>query len=538
MNLNSVLRFSFATLPLGLLLSGCGHKGSSSAPGTDAASATTFRYPIVTNPTSYDPGKIQDGDTIDLVQQTFEGLVRWGEDNSVQPNLAEKWEISDGGKTYMFHLKKGVKFQNGREMTAVDFKWCFERVCEPAFASPTAETYLNNIVGVTERLRGKAKDISGISVVDPYTLQIKIDKPRPYFLGKLTYPTAFVYAKEALKDPSKEMNDVSELVGTGAFRIVKIIPSQVIELDANANYHGGAPKVAHIERPIVLDPATRLNMYKSGQIDLVQLERQDVVALQNDEKFKDQIKFFDRPAMWYVGLNCNIYPQFKDRRVRQAVAMAIDVDDIVNNILGGINKKATGIVPPGVFGHQDNPTVIKFNPEKAKQLLTEAGYPEGKGLPNFDLTYREARPDIGIVATKVASDLKKNLGMNVTLKTMEWRAYLDKYTAKKLPFYHMRWAADYLDAENFLSTLLASYGPENKVFYANPEYDALCQKADTSLDPGERQRLYAQAENIVLQDAPFVPIYFQRDAELISPRVKGLRESAFGHLPHLTVSVQ
>lgn len=537
MKLGLFYRFSVVALIAALFVGGCGPKSGANVDSSSAKS-DTFRYSIVTNPTSYDPGKIEDGDTIDLAQQAFEGLVRWGEDNSVKGNLAEKWDIKDGGTTYVFHLLKGVKFQNGREMTADDFKWCIERVCEPSFASPTAETYLNNIVGVTERIKGKAKDISGLTVIDPYTLQMKIDKPRPYFLGKLTYPTAWVYAKEAIKDPTKEMNDVAELVGTGPFKFSKIIPSQLIVLDANAKYHGGAPKIAHIERPIVLDPATRLNLYKSGQIDLVQLERQDVLALTNDPKFKDQIKYFDRPAMWYIGLNNNIYPPFKDRRVRQAVAMAIDVDDIVNNILGGMNKKADGIVPPGVFGHQDNPNSLKFDVVKAKQLLSEAGFPDGKGLPNFELTYREARPDIQIVATKVASDLQKNLGMNVTLRTMEWRAYLDKHTAKKMPFFHMRWAADYLDAENFLSTLLATYGPENKVFYSNPQYDALCQKADTSLDSAERIKLYAQAENIALQDAPFVPIYFQRDAELINPRVKGLRESAFGHLPHTTVSLQ
>jgi ABC-type oligopeptide transport system substrate-binding subunit len=121
---------------------------------------------------------------------------------------------------------------------------------------------------------------------------------------------------------------------------------------------------------------------------------------------------------------------------------------------------------------------------------------------------------------------------------MEWRAYLEKHNKKEMPFFHMRWGADYLDAENFLSTLLASYGPENKVNYVNPEYDALCAKADTTADPAERLKLYAQAQDIVLQDAPFIPIYFQRDAELISPRVKGLRESLFGHLPHTTVSME
>jgi ABC-type transport system substrate-binding protein len=242
--------------------------------------------------------------------------------------------------------------------------------------------------------------------------------------------------------------------------------------------------------------------------------------------------------MWYVGINLNVYPQFKDVRVRQAMAQAIDIDDIITNILRGINKKADGIVPPGVFGHQNGAQVWKYDVPAAKKLLAEAGYPDAKGLPEFEMTFREARPDIQIVAEKVASDLKQNLGLRIKLKTMEWRAYLEKHNRKIMPFFHMRWGADYLDAENFLSTLLATYGAENKVNYSNEEFDALCREADTSLDEAKRLKLYAQAENIALREAPFIPIYFQRDAELISPRVKGIRDSLFGHLPHTTVSIQ
>jgi ABC-type oligopeptide transport system substrate-binding subunit len=280
-------------------------------------------------------------------------------------------------------------------------------------------------------------------------------------------------------------------------------------------------------------------MYRNGQVDLVPLERQDVPGLQKDAQFKEHLRFFERPAMWYIGFNLKGgYKQFEDVRVRQAVAQAIDVDDIITNILGGVNKRATGIVPPGVLGHREDAKVWKFNPEAARKLLAEAGYPDGKGLPEFEMRFREARPDIQLVATKVAQDLQQNLNMRVKLQTMEWRAYLEKHNRKEMPFFHMRWGADYLDAENFLSTLLASYGAENKVNYKNEQYDALCRQADTIADEAQRLKLYAQAEDIVLRDAPFIPIYFQRDAELVNPRVKGLRESVFGHLPHTKVTLQ
>lgn len=527
-----------ATTTVLLALTGCGSGNFSEKKSAESTGANVFKYPIVTSPTTLDPAKVQDGDTIDVIQQVFEGLVGWDENNKAAPRLAESFTVDDAGTTYTFKLKSGVKFHSGREVKAADFKAIFERAADPKTNSATAATYLSDIVGVREKLEGKATEVSGVKAVDDLTLTITIDKPRPYFIGKLTYPVAAVYDVEKLKSPTGEMTSIEEMVGTGPFIFDSFVPEQIIKLKANKDYHGGAPKLDGIERPVVKDAATRLSLYKNGQIDLVMLERQDIKALQEDPQFKDHVRLFDRPATWYLGMNCNMYPPLKDARVRRAIGMAINVDDIVNNTLGGINKRATGIVPPGVFGHRPDGKTLPFDPEAARKLLAEAGYPNGQGIQPFELSFREARPDIQLVAAKIATDLKQNLNITVNLKTVEWRAYLDKHNRSEIPFFHMRWGADYLDAENFLSTLLASYGPENKVNYKNPKFDELCRRADTSMDEAERLRLYAEAEDIVLQDAPFVPIYFQRDAELINPRVKGLRESIFGHLPHTTVTIE
>jgi ABC-type oligopeptide transport system substrate-binding subunit len=154
------------------------------------------------------------------------------------------------------------------------------------------------------------------------------------------------------------------------------------------------------------------------------------------------------------------------------------------------------------------------------------------------MNFREQRPDIELAAAAVAQDLKKNLGIEVKLQTMEWRAYLDKYNNHQLTFVHMRWAADYLDPQNFLSHMLATYGPENKLGYDSPEFDRLCREADSILDMAQRLPRYQRAEDIALNDAVWVPLYFQRDAELQRPWVKGVRESLFGHLPHTTTKIE
>ncbi len=531
----------------GTVLPGCGNNsnsgGGSGFSGRKAdgqSGASIFRYPIVTVPTTLDPHKTQDGDTLDVVQQVFEGLVKWGEDNSIQPNLAEKWEIDPAGTLYTFKLKPNVKFSNGRAMTAEDVKYSFERACDPKFASPTAATYLSDIIGVRERLNdktGNVKDVTGVKVVDPQTVTIQIDKTRPYFLGKLTYACAYVVAKEALPNATTTMTKPEQMVGTGAFMFDTIDSNRLVTLKAFKDYHDGAPKVDRIERPVVLDAVTRLNMYKQGQIDLIPLERQDVKAIQADDKLKGDLKFFDRPSTWYIGLDVQTVPALRDKRVRQALAMAIDRQAIVGGVLGGQNKIATSIVPPGVFGYRENVKGLPYDVEGAKALLAQAGYPGGKGISEIEFSYRDGRPDAELVAQTVQQQWKQALGVNITLQKREWGSYLDLHNKKQLPAFHMRWAADYLDAENFLSTLLASYGNENKIHYANPQYDALCRQADTILDEAKRKDLYAQAEDLVLSDAPFIPIYFQRDAELIRGNVKGLKESLFGHLPHTTVSV-
>jgi ABC-type transport system substrate-binding protein len=529
---------------LALSLAGCGKGSFNSAVAKPVPDV--FRYPIVTSPTSLDPGVVQDGDTLDVIQQIYEGLVTWSPQNEVVPALAESWEVKPDNKTYVFHLRHGVKFHSGRECLASDVKWSIERNCVHKIQSQTVDAYLSDVVGLSDvvkrqqakRASDKAEiiDIPGIRVVDDYTLEIELKRPTPYFLGKLTYLVSAPMDKDFAPLDS-EMRDVTQMVGTGAYKIASYERDQLITLEANPDYHGGAPVLKKIERPVIKDAQVRLNKYKNGEVDMVMLERQDISGLMGTE-FEQDLVYFDRPAIWYVGINQETVPQFKDKRVRQAIAMAIEKQRIVEEVLGGHNTIANGIIPPGVPGYREDGPALKFDPASAKQLLAEAGYPDGRGFPELTMNFREIRPDIQLAAEAVANDLQKHLGINVKLQTMEWRAYLEKYNNHQLTIFHMRWAADYIDPQNFVSHMLASYGPENKIGYNNPQFDALCRRADEILDMGQRVPLYQQAEDIVLDDAVWIPIYFQRDAELHRPWLKDMRESLFGHLPHTTTKIE
>jgi oligopeptide transport system substrate-binding protein len=519
-----------------LFVAGCGGPNAGPNAGGGASAKKVLRYPLPDNPTSLDPGVVQDGDTIDVHQQVFEGLVTWDEKNEVAPLLAEKWEYKEGGKVVVFTLKKGIKFHNGDEVTAADFKRTWERNANKELNSKTTG-YMTDIVGVQDVIEGKTKEIKGVKVIDPQTLEITLDKPRPYFLGKLTFQVFSVLQKGT---PATEIADPKQMIGTGPFMVDQYVPQAAITLKQNAEYHGGKPKLDAIERKVVKDQAVRLNGYRSGEFDLLIVERQDVDAINGDEKLKADLKFYDRPSTFYIGMNCEgkVYPPFKNRDVRRAFAMAIDRDTIVNTFLGGVSKPARSIIPPGIPGHRDaSPAVLPFNPTEAKALLAKAGYPGGKGMPPLEIRFRQARKDISIVAEAVASQIKENLGVEVKLRETPWAAYLERYNEGQNAFYHMRWAADYLDPENFISFMLASYGPENKFGYVNPEVDKLCRQADSMMDLNARIPLYQKAEDMILQDAAWVPIYFQSDPVLVRGRLQGLRTSVFGYLPHTTTDL-
>jgi ABC-type transport system substrate-binding protein len=526
-----------AILTVGLL--GCGQGGSGGG-GFSSRNAkvesNVLRYAIPNNPTSLDPAIVQDGDTLDLLINVYEGLVGWNEKNEVVGLLAESWEVSPDAKVFTFKMRKGAKFHNGREIVAEDVKWAIERACNPDLGSTTITAYLGDVVGVEDKFNGQADSVSGIEVLDSHTIKFTLKAPAPYFLGKLTYIISSPLPKESVP-ADKKISNSKEAVGSGPYVLSRYEDKQLAVLEPFKDYWGGVAKLTRIERPVMLNADTRLTKYKNGELDLLLLQRQDLKGIEADASLKDHIKFSPRAAIWYVGMNQLTYKPFADKRVRQAFAMAIDRETIVNELLGGVNAPATTIVPPGIPGHREKGKGYAFDPVKAKALLAEAGFADGKSMPELNINFREGYPDIKTVAEAVASQIEKNLGVKVRAQPLEWGKYLDVYNKKQLTFYHMRWSADFYDMQNFMSHMLSTNGPENKFGYSNPAFDALCQKADTTVEMEKRIPLYQQAEDIALEEAAWIPIYFQRDVELVHPGVQNLRPSLGGYLPHTTTTV-
>jgi oligopeptide transport system substrate-binding protein len=496
----------------------------------------TLRLAQTAEPTTFDPALVQDGPTIEVLMHIFDGLVQWTTENKLAPALAERWEVSKDGRTFTFHLRPGVKFHNGRELRASDFAYSINRALQPETRSTVAMTYLNDIVGAADVAAGRVKETKGLSAPDDRTLKITIDAPKAYFLAKLTYPTAYAVCREAIEEKGRRL-DETNLVGTGPFRLTAYRRGGQIVLERNPEYFEGAPMLARIERAVVLDAGTRHAMFENGQLDIVDVTMADLEQDRKVPELSSQLRYFPRPAIYYAALNQRAFAPFKDRRVRQAFSHAVDRERICQTVLLGVMQKASGIIPPGVPGYDPKFAGLPYDVGKAKQLLAAAGYPDGQGFPSLTLTFRERVPDIKRVCEAMAEMLRTNLGLNVTLRELEWGKFLEERNRGTMPFYFLRWAADYLDPQNFTSVMLHSKAPENTLGYSNPEFDRLCDQGDVEQDPAKRIALYRRAQAVVVEDAPWLPTYFQKDVELWNPRVRGVEDMLMGHLPHKRTTV-
>lgn len=517
-------------LGVSLILAGCGHAPSSPT----ATLANVFRVPLPISFSSIDPALASETYSIETMQNTFEGLVVMDTDNRVHPCLAESWDISKDGKTYTFHLRPGVKFHNGRIFEAADVKRSIERACSKELNAPLASDYLNDIAGMRSFHLGQSPGITGIRVLNPSTVAFTLDAPRPYFLLKLTCPVASVADCSAIKD-GVHIGSVAEMVGTGPFRFESYVEGQRLTQRTFDGFWGGRPSIDGVEHPVMPDSVTRLNAFKRGEVDMVdQITRSDYSTLSQDPKYKNQLQLIDRATLAYLALNVKDWP---DRRVRAAIAKSIDRDVIASDTLFGTVDPARGLLPPSIPGYRANPNWLGPDVAGAKKLLAESGHPGGAGLPELRISFAIENPDIERIADQIGAQIHTKLGISVRLDRMDTGTLIAKQNRRELQCVMSGWFADYLDPQDFLSMLLTTGSPENHWGYSNPTYDRLCAEADVCLDPNKRMKLYAQAEDIVLQDAVMIPISYWKVPSLIGSRVHGVRADAGQFLSFAKVSL-
>ena len=477
---------------------------------------------IWSDPPTLDPALVSDTTSMGIVAEVFSGLVTLNTDLRLEPDLAESWEISSDGTVYTFKISENAKFHNGKQVTATDFKWSLERAANPQTVSPVAETYLNDIVGVMDVIEGRASEITGIKVIDDRTLQITIDAPKAYFLAKLTYPTAFVVDRENVESGGQTWTD--EINGTGPFKLkeYKIGERIVLERFDNLDENPGGVDL------IVMNLAggQSMAMYENNEIDITGVGLFDLERVLDPNEPLNRELVIAPPdfSISYIGFNTQMAP-FDDVKFRQALNHAIDKKLIAEEVLSNLVTPAYGILPPGFPGYNEQLEGLRYDSELAKQLLAESKYSDGATRPRIVVTVPGRGGSVGLDMEVILEMWRQVLGVEVEIQQVEWATYLEDLNQNKFQaFAGLGWEADYPDPQDFLDILFHSDSKLNHGKYSNGQVDLILENARINPDPVDRVELYQDAEQLIVTDAAWVPLWFEGERHvLIKPYVKGYR---------------
>ncbi|MBI4233952.1 MAG: peptide ABC transporter substrate-binding protein [Chloroflexi bacterium] len=476
------------------------------------------------DPPTLDPALTSDTTSAGIVVEVFSGLVNYTPDLQLIPEIAESWDISPDGKTYTFHLRKSARFHDGKPVTARDFKYSLERAADPKTASPVADTYLGDIVGVRDKLKGKATEVQGVKVVDDSTLQLTIDAPKSFFIAKLTYPTSYVVDRENIEKMGARWTEKPN--GTGPFILKEYKVGDRIVLARNPNYYLEPARIDGAE--FILSGGTQMAMYENDEIHLsgVGLADLDRVKNPSDPLNKQLVVAPPGFEIDYIGFNVKL-PPFDDPKVRQALNYAINKEVIAKEVLADRVVPAYGILPPGFPGFNPDLKGIRFDKDKAKDLLGQSRY--AKNMPRIVLTVPGTGGSIGLDLEVILSQWKQNLGIQVELQQVEWATFLEDLNKQKLQVYSgLGWQADYPDPQDFLDVLFHSQSELNHGGYSNPELDRLLDEAAKSTDWNKRVELYNKAERIIVDDVAWVPLWYSGERlALVKPYIKGYKFTPF-----------
>ncbi len=481
-----------------------------------------------TGPLTLDPAISADMSSHSYVMHIFSGLVRLDQELNIVPDIAESWEKSPDGKTYTFYLRQRVRFHDGREVKAADFKYSWERACDPATGSGTAATYLGDIVGAKDMLAGKTGELSGVEAVAEYTLRVTIDAPRAYFLNKLAYPTAFVVDRA---DVASGQGWWREPNGTGPFKLKEWRAGQRLILERSEVYYGAAPRLEQVTYR--LSPYPPMALYEIGQIDVAAVSMSYVDQVRDETNpLHEELAVTPELSLYYVGFN-TAAPPFDDVDVRRAFCLAVDKRRIARVILRDMVNVADGILPPGMPGYDEALEGLDFDAERARQLIAASKYGDVSNLPAITLTVEGYGNGIPSYLGAIIQEWRRNLGVEVSVRQLETQQFLYNLKQEKDEMFMLGWVADYPDPHNFLDILFYT-GSENNIFeYSNPTLDALLDQAAIEQDKAERLAMYRQAEQVVVDDAPCIPLFHGTNYIVVRPYVKGYGLNPLG-IPDLS----
>jgi peptide/nickel transport system substrate-binding protein/oligopeptide transport system substrate-binding protein len=456
--------------------------------------------------------------------QLFDGLVQFDQTLSITPALAQFWVASRDGLTWTFTLRKGAKFHHGREVTADDVVYSFTRLVDPRTRSGGADHFMG-IQGAQDFREGRARQITGLTALDRHTVRITLTEAPVPFVSVLAVGQAKIVPRELVEEQGEAFG--THPVGTGPFKFVRWERGKEVVLAANADYFDGPPKVARLI--FKLFPGEQRDnafaAFQAGALEDTWIPTRDYRQIVANQTYQ----YIRRPIfnLRHYGFNTRMKP-LDDRRVRQAILYAIDREAIISEIWLGRHALAKGILPPGTLGFNPKLKGYAYDPARARELLAQAGYPGGRGFPTLVIWSSARSEEIIHEHDRIRKDLDA-VGITTEFQyNTDWPSFSRAMHERKLPVFLRAWFADVPDPENFLAKLFHSTSPFNPMGYASSAVDALLDKARAERDTVRRVQIYRQAEEIIVEDAPVIPLSHQTYERLFQPYVKGVEVSGLG----------
>ncbi len=484
----------------------------------------TYRRPLSNDPSTLDPALISDMYGFTVAQQMFDGLVQYDGTLAIIPAIAQSWRGSRDGLSWTFYLRKGVKFHNGREVAADDVIYSYTRILDPKTNSKAAEVF-SKVKGAKEFVEGRERTVSGFRALDRYTVQIELTEASAPFVAGLAIGYAKIVPKESVDELGPAFG--SRPVGTGPFKFVYWKKDGEIVLEANQSYYGGRPFLDRLEYRIY--PGAPMDKmfadFERGGLEDTYVPSTEVERAQDNRRFH----FVKRPALGirFLGINTSQGP-LANPLVRQAFSYAIDREALVRDIHKSQYKAGQGFLPPGTYGYDPEFRPYPFDPQRARILLAKAGYPNGKGLPVFQI-WSSVRPPNIEREHEVIKQYLADVGIRVEIQyNTDWPAFKTLVQEGKLPIFRWGWMADVPEPDNFLYNLFHSRGRTNLTGYRNPQVDRLLDRARAEQTYLKRIELYRDAERLIMADAPVIPLSYYTYERLFQPYVQSVEVSALG----------
>ncbi len=486
--------------------------------GAKAEEADTLALVIAGSPETMDPGKMSGAPEGMLAFNCFEGLWMPSQDSGAPVyGAAKSHEVSADGRVWTIQLREDAKWSNGDPVLASDFVFAWKRVLTPGFDADYAEM-LDIFKGAAAYRKGETKDWEtvGVKAEGERTLKVELVNPTPYLTELFAFYTFFPVHQKTVEAHGEDWVKPEHYIGNGAYKLAKYEHQQHLLLERSEAYWDKANvSIPKVRIRIIKDNTAQLNAFKSGQLDIMSggIPVGQIPALRGYKEFRMDPLL----GTYFYRVNVKANEALGKAEVRQALALAVDRKALVQRTLKGLPLPAGGFVPemPGYTPK----TKLDFDPDKARDLLAKAGYPEGKGFPETTLLFNTDE-NHKLLAEIIQDMWKRELGITIKLENMEWKTYLEAVDKGNFEIARAGWIGDYSDPETFLIIMTSGNG-NNDTGWGDPAYDQLVLGAQAEADPKKRFAMQADAEEKLMAAMPVIPIYFYRNAALVSTRVEG-----------------